>query len=197
MGASAASPALTGVQKCAILLVVLGDQISGELLKRLSEEEVQLVTAAVANLPAVSQERVEAVMGSRSFAPGPEAPCSSGHGGVDYAKRILTAAFGAEGSKKHMPERLPKQTGNASNAASQDLQRLDPQLSGALLVRSEHPRRRSALILSASISSPAQSAAVLGFDQSRDLRADCGSALDCPARPDFSSRFVIVARFQP
>ena len=37
---SAAAPVLTGVQKCAVLLIALGDQISGELLKRMSDEEV-------------------------------------------------------------------------------------------------------------------------------------------------------------
>src|SRR5580698_4131673 len=124
MGASTISPAFTGVQKCAILLVVLGDQISGELLKRLSDDEVELVSVAVANLPAVSHEEVEAVLAE--FHAETRDVNQLGRGGVDYAKRILTAAFGAEGSKKHV-DRLPKPAGNSSNV-SQDLQRLDPQL---------------------------------------------------------------------
>lgn len=50
-----------------------------------------------------------------------------GHGGAAYAKRMLTNAFGPEGSKKHL-DRLPEASGKDSN--SQQLQRLEPQLLG-------------------------------------------------------------------
>jgi flagellar motor switch protein FliG len=163
MGATAVSLAFTGVQKCAILLVVLGDQISGELLKRLSDDEVQLVSNAVASLPVVSQEQVEAVI--EEFRAETRDAVHLGHGGVDYAKRILTAAFGAEGSKKHM-ERLPKPAGKTSNV-NQELQRVDPQLL-ARFVRSEHPQT-VALILSHL--NPSQSAAVLA-SMDPEMRAD-------------------------
>ncbi len=45
---------LTGAQKSAILLITLGDQASAALLKQLSEEQVQAVSGAIADLPSVS-----------------------------------------------------------------------------------------------------------------------------------------------
>ncbi len=39
-----------GLQKAAILLVILGDQASAEILKQLDEEEVQAVSREVARI---------------------------------------------------------------------------------------------------------------------------------------------------
>jgi len=152
MAAPAHAPVLTGIQKAAILLISVGDQVSAELLKRLSDDEVQAVTAAIASLPAISREQAEAVLEEFRNA---TSQSGQGHGGVDFARRILTSAFGAEGSKKHV-ERLPKAAGRTSDAG-QRLQRLDTQLL-ARFVESEHPQT-IALVLAHL--SAAQSAAVL------------------------------------
>ena len=161
MATPAHAPLLTGIQKAAILLVSVGDQVSAELLKRLSDDEVQAVTAAIASLPAISREQAESVLEEFRSA----TSVSGGHGGVDFAKRILTSAFGAEGSKKHV-ERLPKAAGRSSDAG-QRLQKLDPQLL-ARFVESEHPQT-IALVLAHL--SAGQSAAVLR-SMPADLRAD-------------------------
>src|SRR5689334_652783 len=161
MAAPAHAPVLTGIQKAAILLISVGDQVSAELLKRLSDDEVQAVTAAIASLPAISREQAEAVLEEFRSA----TYSGQGHGGVDFAKRILTSAFGAEGSKKHV-ERLPKASGRSSDAG-QRLQRLDPQLL-ARFVESEHPQT-IALVLAHL--SAGQSAAVLR-SMPADLRAE-------------------------
>jgi flagellar motor switch protein FliG len=162
MAAPAHAPVLTGIQKAAILLVSVGDQVSAELLKRLSDDEVQAVTAAIASLPAISREQAEAVLEEFRTA---TSVSGQGHGGVDFARRILTSAFGAEGSKKHV-ERLPKAAGRSSDAG-QRLQKLDPQLL-ARFVESEHPQT-IALVLAHL--SAGQSAAVLR-SMPADLRAD-------------------------
>jgi flagellar motor switch protein FliG len=162
MAAPAHAPVLSGVQKAAILLISIGDHASAELLKRMSEDEVQAVTAAIASLPAISREQAEAVLEEFRAA---TAQSGQGHGGVDFAKRILTSAFGAEGSKKHV-ERLPKASGRSSDAG-QRLQRLDPQLL-ARFVESEHPQT-IALVLAHL--SAGQSAAVLR-SMPADLRAE-------------------------
>src|SRR6478736_730022 len=151
MAAPAHAQVLSGIQKAAILLVSVGDQASAELLKRLGDDEVQAVTAAIASLPAISREQAEEVLEEFRSA----TSHGQGHGGVDFAKRILTSAFGAEGSKKHV-ERLPKAAGRSSDAG-QRLQRLDPQLL-ARFVESEHPQT-IALVLAHL--SAGQSAAVL------------------------------------
>jgi flagellar motor switch protein FliG len=162
MAAPAHATVLSGIQKAAILLISVGDQASAELLKRLSDDEVQAVTAAIASLPAISREQAEAVLEEFRSA---TSHSGQGHGGVDFAKRILTSAFGAEGSKKHV-ERLPKAAGRSSDAG-QRLQRLDPQLL-ARFVESEHPQT-IALVLAHL--SAGQSAAVLR-SMSPEVRAD-------------------------
>src|SRR6185312_4367245 len=152
MAAPAHAQVLSGIQKAAILLISIGDQASAELIKRLGDDEVQVVTAAIASLPAISREQAEEVLEEFRAA---TSHSGQGHGGVDFAKRILTSAFGAEGSKKHV-ERLPKAAGRSSDAG-QRLQRLDPQLL-ARFVESEHPQT-IALVLAHL--SAGQSAAVL------------------------------------
>jgi len=161
MAAPAHAQVLSGIQKAAILLISIGDQASAELLKRLGDDEVQAVTAAIASLPAISREQAEEVLEEFRSA----TSHGQGHGGVDFAKRILTSAFGAEGSKKHV-ERLPKAAGRSSDAG-QRLQRLDPQLL-ARFVESEHPQT-IALVLAHL--SAGQSAAVLRSMPS-DLRGE-------------------------
>jgi flagellar motor switch protein FliG len=169
------APSLTGVQKSAILLVVLGDQGSSELLKHLSEDEVQMVSNAIATLPAISQEHVELVL--EEFSSMALNAVQVGHGGVAFAKRILTGAFGPEGSKKHL-ERLPDTSGKGSH--SRELQRVEPQLL-ARFVRSEHPQT-VALILAHL--SPAQSAAVL-------------ASLDSPVQADIALRIAKLEKISP
>jgi flagellar motor switch protein FliG len=150
MATASMVPALTGIQKSAILLVALGDQASAELLKHLSDDEVQAVTGAISNLPPISPEQAEAVL--EEFRNATQGALHVGQGGLNYARRLLTSAFGPEGSKKHL-ERLPRPQDSSNN----ELQRVDPQQL-ARLVRSEHPQT-VALILSRL--SPAQSATVL------------------------------------
>jgi flagellar motor switch protein FliG len=156
---TAAGTALTGVQKCAVLLIALGDQISADLLKRMTDEEVQAVSNAIATLPAISSEQAQAVL--EEFRNVTAEASQVGRGGVDYAKRILTNAFGPEGSKKHL-DRLPSGPGK-----DQNLQRVDPQLL-ARFVKSEHPQT-VAIILSHL--NAAQSAAVLA-SMNPEVRAD-------------------------
>ena len=176
MAASAMIPKMTGVQKAAILLVALGDQASAEILKHLSDEDVQQVTAAIANLAPISPEHAESVL--EEFRDAATGALHVGQGGVDIAKRMLTAAFGPEGSKKHV-ERLPRHS-EGSISVNQQLQRFDPQLL-ARIVKSEHPQT-VALILSHL--SPAQSATVLG-------------SMDAKVRADLAVRIARLDQISP
>jgi len=176
MAAAALAPALSGLQKAAILLVALGDEASGALLRHLSDEDVALVTAAIADLPLVPVTQAEAIL--EEFRDAANGALQMGHGGTDYARRVLAQAFGAEGSKRHM-ERLPHSTNRQANI-NQQLQRIDPQLL-ARFVRSEHPQT-AALILSRV--NPAQSAAVL-------------ASLESAARADIAVRIARLNKISP
>jgi hypothetical protein len=48
-----------GLRKAAMLLVVLGEQASAELLQQLSEEDVQKVSREVARITSISGEQAE------------------------------------------------------------------------------------------------------------------------------------------
>jgi flagellar motor switch protein FliG len=162
MATAAMAPALTGLQKSAILLVALGDQVSADILKCLSEDDVQMVTGAIANLGSISVQQAQAVL--EEFEMASSDPLKVPGRGADYARRILTNAFGAEGSQKHL-ERLPGASGES--AASEQLQRVDPQML-ARFVRTEHPQTVAVIL---SHLGPGQSASVLAsLDPS--LRAD-------------------------
>jgi flagellar motor switch protein FliG len=175
MSASAIAPLLTGLQKSAILLIVLGDESSAELLKHLSEDEVQKVSNAIANLPAISAEQAQVVL--EEFQSVTADATQIGRGGIAFAKRILTNAFGPEGSKKHL-ELLPDASGKGTR--SQELQRLEPQLL-ARFVRSEHPQTIAVILAHLS---PAQSAAVL-------------NSMDTPVQADIALRLAKLDKISP
>src|ERR1700728_4947979 len=96
------STKITGTQKAAILLVALGDKISGEVMKQLSDEEAKAVSKAIARLEKVTPSQTEAVLEEFCELTGQ----NNGRGGFEYAKRVLSNAFGPEGAKRifdHLP----------------------------------------------------------------------------------------------
>src|SRR5258707_1799147 len=143
---------LTGAQKAAVLMIALGDQASASLLKQLSEEQVQAVSGAIADLSSVTAADAEAVL--QEFRDATSDGARVGAGGIAYAKRILTSAFGPEGSKKHL-DQLPGPHGQTGS--TRQLQSVEPELL-ARFVKSEHPQT-VAIVLSQL--NPAQSASVL------------------------------------
>ena len=115
-----ASTKITGPQKAAILLVALGDKISGEVMKQLNDDEAKAVGKAIARLDKVTPSQTEAVL---------EEFCqltrqNGGRGGFDYAKRVLSNAFGPEGAKR-ISDHLPR-LGVRFNKNMESLQKADP-----------------------------------------------------------------------
>ena len=161
--ALAAPMTLTGAQKTAALLVALGDEASAALMRHLSDDEIEQVSAAIAKLPPVPMEVCEALL--EEFQAQLDSALKLGHGGPEYARRVLTQAFGPEGSKKHI-DRLPQPAGQTSPFQAQ-LQRIEPDAL-ARFVKTEHPQT-VALILSRL--SAAQSASVLSLMEP-ELRKD-------------------------
>src|SRR6204780_2143774 len=134
--------ALTGVRKAAMLLIVLGEQSSAEILTQLSEDDIQKVSREVANITSISTEQAEGVL--NEFHQISTARDFVARGGVDYARKLLTRAFPPEVARRLL-DRLQKALG--SEAASFDaIQKADPQLL-AKFIHSEHPQT-IALVLS-------------------------------------------------
>jgi flagellar motor switch protein FliG len=83
--AKAPEQPLGGIRKAAMLLVLLGDKIGAEMVKQLSEEEVQQVSREVARLEAISSEQAEALL--EEFYQMNMAHDFVVRGGLEYAKK--------------------------------------------------------------------------------------------------------------
>jgi flagellar motor switch protein FliG len=136
------APPIPGIRKAAILLITLGEQTSGEILKQMDEEEVEAIGREVARLSSITSEQAETLL--EEFYQMTVAHDYVLKGGVDYARKILINAFGPEPAKRMM-DRLVKALG--SEMTSFDvLQKADPQ-QVAKFIHNEHPQT-IALVLS-------------------------------------------------
>ena len=158
-----AATATPGMRKAAVLMIILGDQISGEILRQLDDEEVQALGREVARISSISNDQAETIL--EEFYQMSMARDYVLKGGIDYAKKMLMNAFGPEHAKK-LVDRLVKTLG--SELASFDtLQKADPQQL-AKFIHNEHPQT-IALILS---HLNASQAAGLLISLPQELRAD-------------------------
>jgi flagellar motor switch protein FliG len=154
---------LSGSRKAAILMVSLGDEVSAMIMRELEEEEVQKIGQELARASNITPEQLEDVL--FEFYQMTVAKDYVLKGGVDYAKKVLTNAFGPE-SARRMLDRLLKSLGGES-LSFDALQKADPgQL--AKFIHKEHPQT-VALILS---HLNATQAAALLFSLPVEIRAD-------------------------
>ena len=151
------------MRKAAMLLILLGEQTGGELVKQLSEDEVHVMGREVARIESITSEQAEALL--EEFYQMTIAHEFVLRGGLDFAKKMLMTAFGPEASKK-LIDRLNKALG--SDFASVDLlQKADPQQL-AKFIHNEHPQT-IALVLS---HLNASQAAALLVSLPAEMRAD-------------------------
>jgi flagellar motor switch protein FliG len=158
-----AAEVIPGLRKAAILLITLGEQVGGELIKDLPEEDVQRVSREIALVSRISSEQSEAVL--EEFNQLTMAGDFIVRGGFDYAKKVLMNAFPVDTAKKLL-DRLTKALG--TDVVSLDvLQKADPQQL-AKFIHSEHPQT-VALVLSHL--NPSQAAALL-VSLPQNMRSD-------------------------
>jgi flagellar motor switch protein FliG len=133
---------LQNIRKAAMLLIVLGEQTSAELLQQLTEEEVQRVSREVAKITAISSEHAESIL--EEFHQIAVAGDYVARGGMEYARKLLLRAFDPDHAKRLL-DRLAKALG--ADATSFDaIQKADPQQL-AKFIHNEHPQT-IALVLS-------------------------------------------------
>lgn len=132
----------SGARKAAMLLVILGEKTSAELIRHLSEDEVQTISKEIARSTNISAENAEDILEEfYQMTVGREYVVK---GGMEYARKMLISAFGSEPAKRIL-ERLAQTIGE--DAATFDpLQKADPQQL-AKFIQNEHPQT-IALILS-------------------------------------------------
>ena len=85
---------MTGLQKAAILLIVLGPERSASIFKFLKEEEIEELTLEIANTRSITPQMKEDVV--NEFYEICLAQQYIAEGGINYAKELLDKALGAE-----------------------------------------------------------------------------------------------------
>ncbi len=126
---------LSGLRKAAILLVAVGEELAGEILRALPEGDVQRLTEELADLRGISPELSAEVI--EEFWEMLETQGFVLHGGVDYASRLLVETFGKARADDLLM--LVRRSQEAAQGNLAKLQRTDPQQLGKLL-DSEHPQ---------------------------------------------------------
>jgi flagellar motor switch protein FliG len=174
-----------GIRKAAILMIILGDKVTADILRQMDEDEVQAIGQEVARITSISPDQAESVL--EEFYQMSMAREYVLKGGIDFAKKMLMSAFGPDHAKR-LVDRLVKTLG--SELASFDtLQKADPQQL-ARFIHNEHPQT-IALILS---HLNASQAAGLLNSLPQELRADVAlrmANLD-QISPEIVSKIAII-----
>ena len=126
---------MSGLQKAAILLLLLGDDAASSVYKNLPDEELQRLTEEIAGLDNVQPEIADQVL--REYYRLSLTQDYLAQGGPDVAQKMLTAAFGEQAAKALLSDVLRSR--EAIGMSLESLQRADPaQL--VKFVQGEHPQ---------------------------------------------------------
>ena len=165
-----------GVRKAAILMMILGDERSAEILRQMNEDHVQDITREISRLSTVLPEERKQVL--EEFARAYETSGLAISGGIEYATSVLVAAFGPETGKR-MAERVLKSMGSeTSNLGA--LQKADAQA----LAKVVHRERPQTIALIMSHLGPSQAAKLL-------------AALPGKIRPEVIRRMASLDQISP
>lgn len=126
---------LAGVRKAAILLVAVGEELGRKLMQQLPDPDVQRLTEEISELKNVTPEMSAAVV--EEFHEMLETQQYVMHGGLDYARKLLTEAFGKQRAEDLMGMVRRAQEESHGNLAM--LQKVDP-LQLSKFLESEHPQ---------------------------------------------------------
>jgi flagellar motor switch protein FliG len=144
---------IKGPQKAAMVMIMLGEEASANIIKHLPDDDVQLISREIAMLKGVDSAQSEIVL--EEFYQVMMAGQYVMKGGLEFAQNLLINAFGPEAAKRVL-ERLMKAMGH-DMANFDALQKADPQQL-AKFIHSEHPQT-IALVLAHL--HPSQAAALL------------------------------------
>src|SRR6056300_134106 len=144
---------LTGTQKCAILMMLIGEDEAAEIMGNLTPKEVQVLGAAMYSVQGLGQDTVNLVLDE--FLAIIKSQTSLGISGGGYIKNVLTKSLGEDKAQTV----LGKITPSDSNKAIEILDWLDAR-SIADLIIDEHPQIIALII---SYLEPATASDVLNF----------------------------------
>jgi len=126
---------VTGLQKAAILMVLLGEDAASAIYRHLPPTEVEQVTHEIAVLKQVNPEMALEVL--EEFHRQVLTCDYISQGGAEYANKLLVKAFGEEGASELL--RQVSQAAEISGSKLDSLRKADPQQL-AKFIEGEHPQ---------------------------------------------------------
>ncbi|MEN9623664.1 MAG: Flagellar motor switch protein FliG [Pseudomonadota bacterium] len=165
---------LTGTQRAAVLMLLLGEQQASEIIRFMSPKEVQSLGAAMVSVSDLSQEAVNIVLDE--FVTMLKKQTSLGLGTGDYVEKVLKRALGDDKAASVLSRIMPGQ----GSKGLEILKWMDAR-SIAEMIRGEHPQV-VAIILS-----------VLEYT----VAADVLNFLPGESRPEIIQRIASLETVQP
>ncbi len=124
-----------GLQKAAILMVLLGEEPAGQIYRNLPEADVQQLTQCIAELGHVKPEAALSVLEEYYQLTVTQSYVAAG--GPEYAQKVLVKAFGEHGAQQLLDQ--VSKAMEMSVGQLESLQRSDPQQLAKFL-EVEHPQ---------------------------------------------------------
>ncbi len=165
---------LSGTQKSAILMMLLGEDEASEILKNLSPKEVQHIGTAMYSVEGLDQDTVNKVLDE--FLAIIKEQTSLGLGAGNYIQNVLNKALGSDRAQSVLGRITPSESSNAIEI----LEWMDSRAI-AELISDEHPQ---IIALITSYLDPAQGSDVLAM-------------LDEKLQPEIVKRIATIQTVQP
>ena len=128
------SNTLTGTDKSVILLMTIGEDRAAEVFKHLSQREVQILSAAMANVRQISNKQLTEVLAE--FEQEAEQFAALNVNANEYLRSVLVKALGEERAASLLEDILETRD---TASGIETLNFMEPQ-SAADLIRDEHPQ---------------------------------------------------------
>lgn len=165
---------MTGVQRAAVLMLLLGEQQAAELIKYMDPKEVQALGGAMVQVADLSQEAVNAVLDE--FVATIKKQTSLGLGTSDYVEKVFKRALGEDKAASVLGRIMPGQSSKGL-----DILRWMDARSIADMIRGEH----------------AQVIAIILSVLEHEVAADVLNFLPASARPEIIQRVASLETVQP
>lgn len=166
--------ALTGSQRAAVLMLLLGEQQAAEIIRFLNPKEVQSLGGAMVSVADLSQEAVNIVLDE--FVATLKKQTSLGLGTGDYVEKVLKRALGDDKASSVLSRIMPGQ----GSKGLEILKWMDAR-SIAEMIRGEHP----------------QVVAIILSVLEHTVAADVLNFLPAEARPEIIQRIASLDTVQP
>ena len=126
---------LSGPAKAGVLLLLLGEDLSGDVVKNLNDSDLKKVSQAIADLKVVDESLTDAVVEESHYQL--QGDPKRLLGGMDYMKKVIESAYSPDVARSMVREISLE--ARLSNKETRMLREADPQTM-AMVIQDEHPQ---------------------------------------------------------